>query len=256
MVTDDLGWGGWIVSVSVSVASLIWEADGRMIIVESEEMLFASINPIWLVLALALAVIVGEVLLYYGKYAKANAQKAKAISAATKAERPVTAEIEEFDRIYIPSMIVSGAITMFLGYAVLFDVIPGLDLGFEIVSAAFAGFLAFVIALVFLIAVDYPIHELANAVRNGGIAKAQLALAGALNDPAKRDQLFQAVAAVCAATGQDVVPEILKDLIDGIPSKKLDSAGAIELAAEYIKKVADQKVKILGQPAVVQDPPQ
>ena len=149
MVTEDLGWGGWIVSVSISVASLIWEAN--RLIMESERMLFASINPIWLVLALLTAIIVGEALLYYGKYAKANARKAKAISAATKADRPVTAEIEEFDKIYIPSMVVSGAITAFIGYSVLFDVLPGIALGFEIVSPVFAAFLAFVIALIFMI---------------------------------------------------------------------------------------------------------
>jgi uncharacterized membrane protein len=243
MVTDDLGWGGWIVSVSISVASLIWEAD--RLIMESERMLFASINPIWLVLALLTAIIVGEALLYYGKYAKANAQKAKAISAATKADRPVTAEIEEFDKIYIPSMVVSGAITAFVGYSVLFDVLPGLALGFEIVSPVFAAFLAFVIALIFMIIIDYPVHELANAVRNGGITKAQLALVDALNDPEKRDKLFQAVTAMFAASGENVVPEIMKEIIDGIPSKELDSAAILKLAEEYLKKAAEQKVKDL-----------
>ncbi|NCA74570.1 MAG: hypothetical protein EOM93_07005, partial [Gammaproteobacteria bacterium] len=71
----DAGWG--ILSTAFA-ASTLMEGQDVIPIMGSDKTLLASINPIWLIVALVLAIFVGEVLLYYGKYAKSNAQKAKA----------------------------------------------------------------------------------------------------------------------------------------------------------------------------------
>lgn len=228
----DAGWG--ILSTAFA-ASTLMEGQDVIPIMGSDKTLLASINPIWLIVALVLAIFVGEVLLYYGKYAKSNAQKAKAMVAAVKADRPVTSEIEAFDRIYIPSIIASAVITFILGYTVLFDVIPGMEVGYEITSPAFAAMLAFVIAMVFTIIIDYPIHEFANAVRNGGIAKAQIAMKDALTDPEQREKLFQSVLKVVNAVDEESSAKV-KKLIDAVPAKTLGSADVMDLALEYLKQ--------------------
>ena len=220
MVAEDGSRQGWVLASILSATSYLWGMDPSRVIIESDNMLLESINPIWLIVALFLAVIVGEVLLYYGKYTSSNAQKSKAIVAAKKAGRPITSEVEKFDLIYVPTLIASAAITFFLGYTVLFDVIPSMTVGFEIMSPAFAGFLIFIISLVFCMLVDYPIHQTANAIRNGGIARAQTVIAMVMSDPEKREKLFQDVSALVTRLGEGVDEADIRCLITEISSRK------------------------------------
>lgn len=222
VLTDDVfGRLGWVSSVAVSVGTVVSRYVEYPLIEESDNMLLANVNYTVLYIALLLAVFTGVILLYYGKYTKSNAQKAKALASAKVSGKETSVEIEEFDRIFIPSAIATGALTMVLGYIVLTDVLATLEIGYTIPSSAFAGFLAYLIALVFFVVVDYPIHETANAIRNGGIAKAQLVLKDILSDGEKRERVFQAVVGFATSCGKNIDQEALKEKLEEYSGRKL-----------------------------------
>lgn len=207
--------------------------------------IFETVHSAVLIIALIAAVIVGEYILYVGKYNSANARKAKANKAARLAGRPETAEIEKFDkRTYIPSMIASGLVTAYAGYVVLFEVLPVKDFGFTIESAGFAAILSFATALIFCIIVDIPIHKVSDSIRDGGIVKLQELAEDVLSDPQKREKFLNDSLKCLQNLGIGFEASEVREIIDEIKDSKLYKAVSPEdIALKYTNDLLQKKAQ-------------
>lgn len=242
-LTDNLG---HLIPVITGGGSLYaYVSDGNLIRESANMAIFETVHAAVLIFALIAAVIVGEYILYVGKYNSANARKAKANKAAILAGRPVTAEIEKFDkRTYVPSMIASGLVTAYAGYVVLFEVLPVKDFGFTVESAGFAAILSFATALIFCIIVDIPIHKVSDSIRDGGIVKLQELAEDVLSDPQKRDKFLNDSLKCLQNLGISFEASEVRGIIDEIKDSKLYKAiNPEDVALKYANNLLQKKAQ-------------